>query len=181
VTGALSEPRRAAILHYAWLLIPTGGALYIASHLLPTDLLAARSTVSLLGTACIIAAIVFDRKHSGRLCEVCIAKWPLNPEPLVQRRMRWLRLWHQLANGGRVVRWTMLGVLLALTGASFLSDNTWYRVSLLIVTYTLISGLDLLFRVHARLDAWCPWCRGDGGDDDVELVPPPVPTARGTR
>lgn len=101
--------------------------------------------------------------HDESLCPDCLMGMPLNPEQATERRGWVLRGFHRF---GTWHRYMMIGGL-AVLGAAL----SWFDVldPWMEVLYLPFVGLTIAGVVHRKYEPWCPQCRDDGGDDDIEF------------
>lgn len=121
---------------------------------------------------------VAELLHDRRLCDVCVAGWPLDPQAEVDRQRRWLHFDHRWVDAPRG-RVTVLCVVLVvasllLAAVVFFTDQRWPQQVYSLALY-LFFGLAAYARhVHKRLQPWCPWCHRDDGEHfHPEPVAPP--------
>lgn len=125
----------------------------------------------------VMATMLAELRHSRSLCERCAAKTPLDPQTTVQRRARWLRLFHFVNS---VPMLTAL-IVLYVAGILLLPSNfdTYLAQAPLYLFWAVGAAANL---IHRPLEPWCPQCHwGDGGDEEEVPAPPPVPVATNTR
>lgn len=153
--------------HYgSELLITAIAATVVIGLYPPPGLFALTIPVALFGV--VILAWLLMRHHDRRLCETCVLSMPLNPSAQAQRYRR--RFW--MAHTGTEPRF-FVPYLVVLIGSNF-AHSTPGRVLWAVVQLSTV-WLILSQTTHRRLQPWCPWCRGDGGGEDVDETPPVLP------
>lgn len=130
-------------------------------------------------TATVIAMIMLYVHERGPLCETCISSMPLNVQETVERRMRFLRFRHKVADSPYIV-WKLIGFWLAyFVGLLLLGGHSVGGMLFGALFNTAIAYLLFATAVHRRLSPWCPWCRrGGGGEDEQIEAPDPVQPER---
>lgn len=128
----------------------------------------------------LVAAFLAQRVHDAHLCPRCIAAWPLDGSDTALRKRRWLRLYHLPSEVlGPRTRGKVVALLAAVVAVGIVGLPIPQQVN-----YAITAALDLLVAalnyavlLHHIFDAWCPWCRRDGGDGGVH-EPTPDPSTR---
>ncbi|WP_157646927.1 hypothetical protein [Actinomycetospora chiangmaiensis] len=155
---------RATIAHHPLLV---GGPLIVVAIVAGFSDLRDASLVSLGAVLVFIVVQLFTLAHDDRLCLRCIAESPADPAQVVERRRRWLRLFHSATTTAGIV---MLIVTAAVgVVAGLLIRPGWGDLVLLLPLGTMA-----LTVLHRRVEPWCPYC-GWGRDDDGEETPDPTP------
>lgn len=139
-----------------------------------------------VGIPIYIALAVFEHAHERKLCEACIAAWPLDPQGEVERYRRWLHMEHRWDGGSRrrlaafgalVIAYSVIILVLTLALPAF----SWPTTIWLITLYGFLIASGYARHIHHRLEPWCPWChRGRGGDhfNPDPVTPPSVKADR---
>jgi hypothetical protein len=108
-------------------------------------------------------------------CDLCLLKtWepPIDPAATVKKKMRQLKLVHQLND---VWKWWAIIVYLAVDYATCWA--VWHFVSIaaaILVSNLFVAGFIYVMMAignHTRLQGWCPLCR-NGGNDVAQGVTP---------
>lgn len=155
---------RAVIAHHPLLV---GGPLIAVAIVAGFSDVRDASLVSLGAVLIFIVVQLFTLAHDDRLCLRCIADSPENPAQVVERRRRWLRLFHSATTTAGI---TLLIVAAAVgVAAGLLFRPGWGDLVLLLPLGTMA-----LTVLHRRVEPWCPYC-GWGRDDDGEDTPDPTP------
>lgn len=115
------------------------------------------------------------KRHYRGICETCLDQIPDRGSEEAEQRDRTLRATHFLVNHEKWFGW---GPAIVLVVAVVLTLTL--KVQGLTLAYVLptigINGWAIRLMVHhGRLQPWCPYCRTDGGGDEVECVPDPEP------
>lgn len=156
-----------------------------ATGAIPTNILPAWFTA--VGTSLLVMAWFAMNDHERKLCDRCIAQWPLDPQAEVVKHDRALRGVHFLYNhrprwGGRYGLSILFAVLfLAIYAPVSVFGPEWAR-------WLVDAALNLVFipwllwvtYQHKRLDGWCPYCR-HRGPGQMTADPVPQPTVRADR
>lgn len=180
MTSASAAARREwwpAFAHQAWKMLLVA---YI-SCVAQTFLAPAAFLWAVANVAAMIALIITESRHDRRLCERCIADWPLNPEESVRRARRRLRAFHWLVE--RLPRRHQYALMAAIA-VPYMAAGIWLSDFGFAVfsagLYSLIGMGAVVNRAHWKLQPWCPQCRGGGGDT---FSPDPVtpPSVRADR
>lgn len=112
--------------------------------------------------------------HTARLCDRCIARFPLNGSELAATRRH--RLW---ANHFHWKRWIFgplaAELMIQFVGPRFGLRGMWNALAWTPFALLFIWGYWRIMMTHDRLSAWCPWCRHNRPPDDV-LEPDPDPS-----
>jgi hypothetical protein len=116
----------------------------------------------------VLLSWVLMRKHDRQLCEQCVHAMPLNPAAQATRLRR--RFW--MAHTGAEPRF-LVPYLIVLVSSNF-ATTPMGRVGWAVIQLSMVY-LILAQSTHRRLQPWCPWCRADGGGEDVDETPPVVP------
>jgi len=112
--------------------------------------------------------------HERSLCEVCVARMPLDPAARAQRRRRWLRAAHLPLDH-------QIGSTLLLVGLMVAGSLPWVgNRALMIVLMVVLMVETVAIARHGALQPWCPWCH-NGGGGDTETTPTPTPVGEGVR
>lgn len=133
--------------------------------------------IGFIALLAVMATMLAELRHSRSLCERCAAKTPLDPQAAVQRRARWLRLFHLINSVPALTALVVLyvGGILVLPAdfSAYLAEAPLY------LFWAVAAAANL---IHRPLEPWCPRCNwGDGGDEEDVPAPPPVPVATNTR
>ncbi|WP_375482096.1 hypothetical protein [uncultured Jatrophihabitans sp.] len=165
--GPWTSRLAASLGHHAseLLIVSIGAAIVLGLRPLP-GLLGLTVPIALFGF--VIASFLLMRAHDRRLCEACMKAMPLNAAQEATRYQR--RFW--TAHTGSEPRF-LLPYLAVLIGSNF-ATSTPGRVFWVVMQLSMIY-LILAQSTHRRLQPWCPWCRGDGGGEDVDETPPVLP------
>lgn len=158
------------------ILIGAAGSLYeaITGNYLPWWL-------RIWGTVGIFGGIYLMKRHGARLCDQCIARWPLDPTAEVRRHDHRLRRFHlvmdSLEYGGTAKVWIAVGIFLVVVT---LLPQPFDNLLIFIANVGLFAFF-LAGRTHDQLEPWCPYCRR--GRDDDHFFPEPVtpPAAKITK
>jgi hypothetical protein len=147
-------------------------AAIIAGRVLPITPTPGTLMLSASLFAFVIATWLLMRQHDRHLCEWCAASIPLNPSEQAARYHR--RLWtvHTGSNPRYLVPYVIV-----LVGSNLLtsySGRLFWAVAQSSMIYLIAATTS-----HRKLQPWCPWCKGDGGGDDVLQDDPDLP--RGDR
>jgi hypothetical protein len=118
--------------------------------------------------AFVIASWLMMRNHDRRLCEPCMAAMPLNPSQQAVKYKR--RFW--MAHAGSEPRF-LIPYVAVLVGSNFFT-GTIGRIAWAVIQMSMVY-LILSQSSHRRLQPWCPWCRGGGGGEEVDVTPPVIP------
>jgi hypothetical protein len=119
------------------------------------------------------AGTLLSRAHEKALCERC-GTLPEDPGKAARRRLA-LLAWEHLTHGTRMRHAITEAVWWWLFAAVALAPGGWSRPVITAAFAWALLGLWSV-RAHNRLAPWCPWCRGDGGDDDTQSAPTPSPS-----
>lgn len=129
-------------------------------------------------TVVLYVGIWLDTGHMLRMCEPCMASWPLDGAAAAVARAARLREYHRqrpllvgsmfLMGGAAAFVAATDTVPLVSTFATLLFSVVWWRQ----VRAT---------RLHRALQPWCPVCGNRGGGGEEVKAPDPVPTGRGVR
>lgn len=155
---------RSAIAHHPVLI---GGPLIAVAIVAGFTDARQSSMVSLAAVVVFIVGQLFTLVHDDRLCLRCVAQCPIDPARAVQRRRRWLRLFH-CATTTAGVAVLLVAAALGVT-AGLLIRPGWGDLVLVLPLATMA-----LTVVHRRIEPWCPYC-GWGDDDGGEGTPEPSP------
>ena len=116
----------------------------------------------------VIGSWLLMRQHDRRLCEHCMASMPLNATAQASR----YRTRFDVAHLGQR-RGLIIGYLALLIGSNFIpglvGEIIWTLMQL-----TMVS-LVLSYSTHRRLQPWCPYCSGGGGEHEDVDAPEPLP------
>jgi hypothetical protein len=134
--------------------------------------------------------------HSRRLCEFCIARWPLNAEEQASKKGWQFGYFHRCADA---LEWIFghlddFAYRVLRREPSRLLQTLLYMLLIELVLLFVPGGLtyDLLWgfgvngacalimittNTHMALHPWCPYCRGGDGDEVLEPEPDPSVTA----
>jgi hypothetical protein len=129
------------------------------------------SFTSLTLSTLLVGMILTRWRHAGRLCEACIAEWPLDPETEVSKRMRYINAYHFILDSAR--RAVSIFVVFI---AAWIASMLLFRAPVVDAVFGLpLALLMLTFYKHDFIRPWCPKCRrwDDGGGH--EWVPDPDP------
>jgi hypothetical protein len=133
-----------------------------------------------------VASMYLVLRHNAYLCETCIARFPLNGSELAVRRANntILRFYHVTGKHSRLCSALVLGYIIL--GSSFSFRDSWQDGLASLPFLLIVPLLIYAARTHARLQPWCPWCRGNGGDDEPSPGNPPgedhgMPVPSGSR
>lgn len=165
--GAWSSRAGARIGHHAseLLIASIGAAVVLGLRPLP-GLFGLTVPIALFGF--VIASFLLMRAHDRKLCESCMSAMPLNAAEQATRYRR--RFW--AAHTGSEPRF-LIPYLVVLIGSNFATSTPgrifWAAMQLSMIYLILAQSS------HRRLQPWCPWCRGDGGGEDVDETPPVLP------
>ena len=166
-TPPRGERLSATLGHRANSMLATSIVLVVALQCLPVDPLMSL-VVSVTLIAFVVLCWLLMSEHDRRLCELCAAEMPLNPAEEAKRLHR--RFW--MAHTGSEPRF-LVPYLLVLVSSNFATTTIgrvgWAVIQLSMV-YLLVSQ-----STHRKLQPWCPWCRGDGGGEEVDETPPVLP------
>lgn len=130
-----------------------------------------------LGTSAVVLMVLSMLrvpKHTGRLCEVCVSRFPVDGPGLAVRRSRFLRLWHWERTGWGVS--TDVGLLTAyvVTVVWLRPAGVWSASLFFVYVAVFLAGSAWVRLTHRQLEVWCPQCRR-GGRGPRGHVPSPVP------
>lgn len=131
-----------------------------------------------------VLLIMHGLRHEVKLCEPCGTKIPLDGQAAAAGRRRTLRAVHWLSrrHGFSMPRLRLsfqanrntLLILAWVAGSYFLPTGPWWGVLGAIVVDTYFCSTIPLYRIHQRLQPWCPQCHwGDGGDEEISPEPAP--------
>lgn len=111
-------------------------------------------------------------EHRARLCEPCIADWPLNGSELAVKRRANLATFHWMSDG--IIRFYVV-VMASIVAASLAKNAGLINET---VEAAIFAGplfwLFLSMARHSQLEPWCPKCRGGGGGGRI-VMPEPDP------
>lgn len=128
---------------------------------------------------------VAEYAHDRKLCDACIAGWPLDPQSEVQRRRHWLRMEHRWDGATRPVVWfwvlLVLAISVGLLVLTITTDLHWPQVVMQTAIYVFFALTGYSRHVHKRLEPWCPWCHRDDGDEHFHPEPVAPPSVRADR
>ena len=128
---------------------------------------------------------VAEYRHDHKLCDACIANWPLDPQTEVDRGRRWLHMDHRWSDAPKLRLALMLGALavmsLLLVALLFTTDTLWPSQLFNAGVYVVLALSAYARHVHKRLQPWCPWCHRDDGDDHFHPEPVTPPSVRADR
>jgi hypothetical protein len=145
-------------------LAPTACALGLYSQVHHSLHLKAVYGLSLLVLGMVTGQMVIV--HADEPCVRCARSLPSNGGDAAERRMRWLRLFHQTGP------WLLVCACLSWVASWALAGHAVAKVAVCAAALTLVVWA-VLSRVHAPVRPWCPWCRDDDGDDAHTLTPDP--------
>jgi hypothetical protein len=116
----------------------------------------------------VIGSWLLMRQHDRRLCEHCMAAMPLDATKQAAR----YRTRFDVAHLGQR-RALIVGYLALLIGSNFipgLVGEIIWTVMQLSMVYLVLS-----YSTHRRLQPWCPYCSGGGGENEDVDAPEPLP------
>jgi hypothetical protein len=170
--GFGNNPKIARILHY-------GIYIYFLSILGGLTLDIARvKRESILGELWLIPILIGCAAVIGHyqiLCERCMANMPLDGPQRAERRKIFLRLSHSMKLLVAIAIIFLIVNVFDWAIRPLISDKPTRRLVEDLAVYLPTMLLMVSIQVHGRLQPWCPWCRGDGGDGEVERAPEPDP------
>lgn len=140
----------------------------------------------LLGSfAVYITLTIAEVAHDHKLCDACIAGWPLDPQAEVEQRRGWLRMEHRWVDARRWLIWVVavaaMVVAVGLATLVVLSDQVWPQRVFSLALYVFFGLAAYARHVHKRLQPWCPWCHRDDGDDHFHPEPVTPPSVKADR
>jgi hypothetical protein len=170
--------------HYA----PAAAMVFIVCSCV-TDLLPTRisNDISRAYIPFVIVIVYLLVRHKRTLCERCVTDMPLDGDARAARPLTRVALhMAHLARDKRIG----LGVVVVVIGATVTYYLKLHLLNVLLLEVVLLAVLALWrsLTVHQRLQPWCPWCRGPGGDSNAINEPGgppgrrlPVPSGTGAR
>ncbi|MGI3779795.1 MAG: hypothetical protein ACRYG2_03380, partial [Janthinobacterium lividum] len=115
--------------------------------------------------AFVLASGYLMRQHDRRLCEDCMRAMPLDASATSARLRNRFSIAHQFSRR-RVVVGYLVGLIasnvLLLGDGRLEVPGRWAWAA----CQSTMIYLVLAYSTHRRLQPWCPFCRGRGGDDD---------------
>ena len=123
----------------------------------------------------LLSTFVMRALHANRLCEDCIAEWPLNPETEVKKRKRYIDAYHVIVTTGRRMIGMWLVFISAWIGTAFLLHSAGVKTDVNAIFMLPVALMMLTFYKHDFIRPWCPKCRWDDGGGE-EWVPDPDPS-----
>jgi hypothetical protein len=124
--------------------------------------------VSVALFAFVLLCWLLMREHDRRLCERCVLAMPLDPAGQARRYQR--RFW--TAHTGSEPRF-LVPYVVVLVSSNF-AVSTVGRIGWALLQLSM-AYLILSQSTHRKLQPWCPWCRDEGGGEDVDETPPATP------
>ncbi|MEU6362206.1 hypothetical protein [Streptomyces albidoflavus] len=117
----------------------------------------------------VMAAGSFQQHHSSTLCEQCVTDWAITSDDLEGKKWRF-RYIHRVQ--GKLNWLTLIAFLLV-----HFSDSPW-AMAYFIPTVLASTVHAFMLRFHANYLPWCPYCREDGGEEEVADPVPDSPHGR---
>lgn len=183
-TAAASSPREwwPWIGHNAWRLQLAVFVVWAVSLFLTSVL----SVLVLVASLVVyITLTIAEVVHDHKLCDECIAAWPLDPQAEVEQRRGWLRMEHRWAD---VRRWITVAISIVVVGIAVglavmvvVTGQSWPQRAFSIALYVWFGSTAYSRHVHKRLEPWCPWCHRDDGDDHFHPEPVTPPSVKSDR
>jgi hypothetical protein len=172
--------------HYA----PAAAMVFIVCSCV-TDLLPTRisNDISRAYIPFVIVIVYLLVRHNRSLCVRCVAGMPLDGDTRAARPLNRtaLHLTHLVGRDKNKARLGLFALVAASTAVYFLGLH-WLNTVLLETGLLALLVLWRSLTVHQRLQPWCPWCRGPGGDSNAINEPGgppgrrlPVPSGTGAR
>lgn len=121
-----------------------------------------------------VASFLELRYHQGRLCERCMASFPLDAANAAERSRLAMRVAHLMVERPKWHWYLGMTVIVSVTVWAAASVSVWVAP----VVGTVLVSMMLALRQHSRLQPWCPYCGkgGGGGDEEESPVTPPTPS-----
>lgn len=158
--------KRRAFVHYAVWALPVAVTLTVLVGMLALKRGGWLEWLYSMAALSTLVLLLASMGHGEITCFTCAKRISVNGGELAERRMRWLRLWHQtqyplpaVAFAAWVISWAFAGTApgrAAVAAAGFCMG-----------VYVILQGM------HSRVKPWCPWCRDDGGEGAEEDIPDP--------